>query len=194
MKIYFFKPVERRETDSPTNTTNELFFDLIFAACISTLNYDLANDGSSMLGPRIFHFSLLFQPFWWSYYSNGIIYINRFTTEDYLHHAFMLAQALLSIGMATNVVVCNNGTACVNVIASVHDYQSFLNFCLYTGFLQVAIALQYLVSGGGVHPYVICNTDAVIADATTKVYTTSMGVLTMLGGRGVVTTQTTPGC
>ena len=133
---------------------------LQFAACISTLNYDLANDVGD-LGPRIFHFILLFQPFWWSYYSNGIIYINRFTTEDYLHHAFMLAQALLSIGMATNVVTCDhvvitniivnnvskntNATVCVNVIASPKDEQAFFNFCMYTAFLQVAIALQYVV-------------------------------------------------
>lgn len=29
MKIYLFKPTALREQDSPTNTTNELFFDLI---------------------------------------------------------------------------------------------------------------------------------------------------------------------
>ena len=150
MRIVLCGKTERRRENSVVNVTNELFFDLVFAACISTLNYDLANDRYG-LGERVLHYALLYQPFWWSYYSI-VVYINRFTTEDMFHHVFMLLQAIMSIGMATNVVWCEtekgaNNTkvvVCTNAIESYSpDFDSFRSFTLYSAGLQLAIAGLY---------------------------------------------------
>ena len=89
VKIIFLKQrLELRKAMTHTNAVNELFMDIVFAAAIGSLKYELqtvflrCKDGMECnVAYHLAVFLLLFFPYWWNAYLM-VVFANRFTTEE----------------------------------------------------------------------------------------------------------------
>jgi low temperature requirement protein LtrA len=77
----------------------ELFYDLLFAAVVAQLTFELGQDLS---GFGILSFVVLCVPVWWAWVGQSF-YATRFDTDDPGHRLFIIAQMFAVAGMAVNV-------------------------------------------------------------------------------------------
>jgi low temperature requirement protein LtrA len=77
----------------------ELFYDLLFAAVVAQLTFELSQDLS---GFGILSFVVLCVPVWWAWVGQSF-YATRFDTDDPGHRLFIIAQMFAVAGMAVNV-------------------------------------------------------------------------------------------
>jgi low temperature requirement protein LtrA len=77
----------------------ELFYDLLFAAVVAQLTYELGQDPS---GHGVLTFVVLCIPVWWAWAGQSF-YATRFDTDDLGHRLFIIAQMFAVAAMAVNV-------------------------------------------------------------------------------------------
>ncbi|MHB8066753.1 MAG: low temperature requirement protein A [Desulfobaccales bacterium] len=65
----------------------ELFYDLLFAAVVAQLTFELSQDFS---GIGVLTFVVLCVPFWWAWVGQSF-YATRFDTDDLGHRLFIIA-------------------------------------------------------------------------------------------------------
>ena len=77
----------------------ELFYDLLFAAVVAQLTFELSQDLS---GFGVLTFVALCVPVWWAWVGQSF-YATRFDTDDLGHRLFIIAQMFAVAAMAVNV-------------------------------------------------------------------------------------------
>jgi low temperature requirement protein LtrA len=77
----------------------ELFYDLLFAAVVAQLTFELGHDLS---GFGVLTFVALCVPVWWAWVGQSF-YATRFDTDDLGHRLFIIAQMFAVAAMAVNV-------------------------------------------------------------------------------------------
>ena len=77
----------------------ELFYDLLFAAVVAQLTFELSLDISPF---GVLSFILLCIPVWWAWVGQSF-YATRFDTDDLGHRIFIIAQMFAVAAMAVNV-------------------------------------------------------------------------------------------
>ncbi len=77
----------------------ELFYDLLFAAVVAQLAFELSQDLSRS---GILAFVMLCVPVWWAWVGQSF-YSTRFDTDDLGHRLFIIAQMFAVAAMAVNV-------------------------------------------------------------------------------------------
>jgi low temperature requirement protein LtrA len=77
----------------------ELFYDLLFAAVVAQLTFELSQDLS---GFGVLTFVVLCVPVWWAWVGQSF-YATRFDTDDLGHRLFIIAQMFAVAAMAVNV-------------------------------------------------------------------------------------------
>ena len=77
----------------------ELFYDLLFAAVVAQLTFELSLDISPF---GVLSFILLCIPVWWAWVGQSF-YATRFDTDDLGHRLFIIAQMFAVAAMAVNV-------------------------------------------------------------------------------------------
>jgi low temperature requirement protein LtrA len=77
----------------------ELFYDLLFAAVVAQLTFELSLDISPF---GVLSFILLCIPVWWAWVGQSF-YATRFDTDDLGHRVFIIAQMFAVAAMAVNV-------------------------------------------------------------------------------------------
>ncbi len=77
----------------------EVFYDLLFAAVVAQLTFELSQDLS---GSGILTFAVLCVPVWWAWAGQSF-YADRFDTDDLGHRLFIIAQMFAVAAMAVNV-------------------------------------------------------------------------------------------
>lgn len=77
----------------------ELFYDLLFAAVVAQLTFQLSQDLS---GFGVLNFVVLCVPVWWAWVGQSF-YATRFDTDDLGHRLFIIAQMFAVAAMAVNV-------------------------------------------------------------------------------------------
>ncbi|MGA7563009.1 MAG: low temperature requirement protein A [Desulfobaccales bacterium] len=81
------------------STWLEQFYDLLFAAVVAQLTFELSQDLS---GSGVFTFVVLCVPVWWAWAGQSF-YADRFDTDDLGHRLFIIAQMFAVAAMAFNV-------------------------------------------------------------------------------------------
>ena len=77
----------------------ELFYDLLFAAVVAQLTFELSQDLS---GFGVLTFVVLCVPVWWAWVGQSF-YATRFDTDDLGHRLFIIVQMFAVAAMAVNV-------------------------------------------------------------------------------------------
>jgi low temperature requirement protein LtrA len=77
----------------------ELFYDLLFAAVVAQLTYELSED---LTGFGVLSFIGLCVPVWWAWVGQSF-YATRFDTDDLGHRLFIIVQMFAVAAMAVNV-------------------------------------------------------------------------------------------
>jgi low temperature requirement protein LtrA len=77
----------------------ELFYDLLFAAVVAQLTFELSRDLS---GFGVLTFAALCVPVWWAWAGQSF-YATRFDTDDLGHRLFIIVQMFAVAAMAVNV-------------------------------------------------------------------------------------------
>jgi low temperature requirement protein LtrA len=103
MKKILWKPPRLRIGDGVEGerhaTWLELFYDLLFAAVVAQLTFELSQDLSI---PGVLTFVVLGVPVWWAWVGQSF-YATRFDTDDLGHRLFIIAQMFAVAAMAVNV-------------------------------------------------------------------------------------------
>ncbi len=103
MKKILWKPPRLRIGEGAEGerhaTWLELFYDLLFAAVVAQLTFELSQDLS---GFGVFAFVVLCVPVWWAWVGQSF-YATRFDTDDLGHRLFIIAQMFAVAAMAVNV-------------------------------------------------------------------------------------------
>lgn len=77
----------------------EVFYDLLFAAVVAQLTFELSQNLS---GSGVLTFVVLCVPVWWASVGQSF-YADRFDTDDLGHRLFIIAQMFAVAAMAVNV-------------------------------------------------------------------------------------------
>jgi low temperature requirement protein LtrA len=103
MKKILWKPPRLRIGEGAEGerhaTWLELFYDLLFAAVVAQLTFELSQD-LSWFG--VLSFVVLCVPVWWAWVGQSF-YATRFDTDDLGHRLFIIAQMFAVATMAVNV-------------------------------------------------------------------------------------------
>ena len=103
MKKILWKPPRLRIGEGAEGerhaTWLELFYDLLFAAVVAQLTFELSQDLS---GFGVLTFVALCVPVWWAWVGQSF-YATRFDTDDLGHRLFIIAQMFAVAAMAVNV-------------------------------------------------------------------------------------------
>ena len=103
MKKILWKPPRLRIGEGAEGerhaTWLELFYDLLFAAVVAQLTFELSQDLS---GFGVLTFVGLCVPVWWAWVGQSF-YATRFDTDDLGHRLFIIAQMFAVAAMAVNV-------------------------------------------------------------------------------------------
>lgn len=103
MKKILWKPPRLRIGEGAEGerhaTWLELFYDLLFAAVVAQLTFELSQDLS---GFGVLTFVVLCIPVWWAWVGQSF-YATRFDTDDLGHRLFIIAQMFAVAAMAVNV-------------------------------------------------------------------------------------------
>jgi low temperature requirement protein LtrA len=103
MKKILWKPPRLRIGEGAEGerhaTWLELFYDLLFAAVVAQLTFELSEDLS---GFGVLSFIGLCVPVWWAWVGQAY-YATRFDTDDLGHRLFIIAQMFAVAAMAVNV-------------------------------------------------------------------------------------------
>ena len=103
MKKILWKPPRLRIGEGAEGerhaTWLELFYDLLFAAVVAQLTFELSQDLS---GFGVLTFVVLCVPVWWAWAGQSF-YATRFDTDDLGHRLFIIAQMFAVAAMAVNV-------------------------------------------------------------------------------------------
>ena len=103
MKKILWKPPRLRSAEGAAEerhaTWLELFYDLLFAAVVAQLTFQLSQDLS---GFGVLTFVVLCVPVWWAWVGQSF-YATRFDTDDLGHRLFIIAQMFAVAAMAVNV-------------------------------------------------------------------------------------------
>jgi low temperature requirement protein LtrA len=103
MKKILWKPPRLRIGEGAEGerhaTWLELFYDLLFAAVVAQLTFDLSQDLSRF---GVLTFVVLGVPVWWAWVGQSF-YATRFDTDDLGHRLFIIAQMFAVAAMAVNV-------------------------------------------------------------------------------------------
>lgn len=103
MKKILWKPPRLRIGEGAEGerhaTWLELFYDLLFAAVVAQLTFELSQDLS---GFGVLTFVVLCVPVWWAWVGQSF-YATRFDTDDLGHRLFIIAQMFAVAAMAVNV-------------------------------------------------------------------------------------------
>jgi low temperature requirement protein LtrA len=103
MKKILWKPPRLRIGEGAEGerhaTWLELFYDLLFAAVVAQLTFELSQDPS---GFGVLTFVGLCVPVWWAWVGQSF-YATRFDTDDLGHRLFIIAQMFAVAAMAVNV-------------------------------------------------------------------------------------------
>lgn len=103
MKKILWKPPRLRIGEGSEGerhaTWLELFYDLLFAAVVAQLTFELSQDLS---GFGVLSFIVLCVPVWWAWAGQSF-YATRFDTDDLGHRLFIIAQMFAVAAMAVDV-------------------------------------------------------------------------------------------
>jgi low temperature requirement protein LtrA len=103
MKKILWKPPRLRIGEGAEGerhaTWLELFYDLLFAAVVAQLTFELSQDLSRS---GVITFVVLCVPVWWAWVGQSF-YATRFDTDDLGHRLFIIAQMFAVAAMAVNV-------------------------------------------------------------------------------------------
>jgi low temperature requirement protein LtrA len=103
MKKILWKPPRLRIGEGAEGerhaTWLELFYDLLFAAVVAQLTFELSQDLS---GFGVLTFVVLCVPVWWAWVGQSF-YATRFDTDDLGHRLFIIAQMFAVAAMAVTV-------------------------------------------------------------------------------------------
>jgi low temperature requirement protein LtrA len=103
MKKILWQPPRLRLGEGPEGerhaTWLELFYDLLFAAVVSQMTFQLSQNPS---GFGVLTFVVLCVPVWWAWVGQSF-YATRFDTDDLGHRLFIIAQMFVVAAMAVNV-------------------------------------------------------------------------------------------
>eukprot|EP01118_Nematostelium_gracile_P019659 TRINITY_DN918_c0_g1_i1.p1 TRINITY_DN918_c0_g1~~TRINITY_DN918_c0_g1_i1.p1 ORF type:complete len:488 (+),score=106.25 TRINITY_DN918_c0_g1_i1:115-1578(+) len=87
-----------KEEEGRDVTWNELFYDLAYVAIVASLGHNLAHHPSlGSLGEFIVLFAVV-----WMTWSDTVVYINHFESEDIVHKLFFFGEMLSIVGFGIN--------------------------------------------------------------------------------------------